>query len=173
MVGVCRKILQEPYSNFCLRNFIHRRVAQAKNLPKVCILEIFVYIYLSRPSIRKVCSWDYKNLWCLLFGTTHFSHPFLGTYEVHQFLDLGYLGGTHSSMVYVTYTIPWYGGMATSYHSRVFLHTTASYTIPVVLSVNQYQIYHHTIPVILYHGSHRVAGVLSQKIQKDFCRLLC
>ena len=27
---------------------------------------------------------------------THFSHPFLGTYEVHQFLDLGYLEGTHS-----------------------------------------------------------------------------
>ena len=26
----------------------------------------------------------------------HFSHPFLGTYEVHQFLDLGYLEGTHS-----------------------------------------------------------------------------
>ena len=64
------------YSNFGLRNFIHRRVAQAKNLPKVRILEIFVYIYLSRPSIRKVCSicflrlqksvmsafWDYKSL---------------------------------------------------------------------------------------------------------------
>ena len=44
----------------------------------------FVYIYLSRPSIRKVCSvhflelqkfvvsafWEYKILWCLLFGTT-------------------------------------------------------------------------------------------------------
>ena len=71
-----------------------------------------------------------------------------------------------------TYTIPWYGGMATLYHSRVFCHTTASYTIPVVLSVNQYQTYHHGIPVILYHGSHRVAGVLSQKIQKYFCRLL-
>ena len=28
----------------------------------------------------------------------HFSHPFLGTYEVHQFLDLGYLEGTHSSV---------------------------------------------------------------------------
>ena len=26
----------------------------------------------------------------------HFSHPFLGTYEVVQFLDLGYLKGTHS-----------------------------------------------------------------------------
>ena len=55
----------------------------------------------------------------------HFSHPFLGTYEVHQFLDLGYLEGTHSSMVYVTHTIPWYCGMATLYHSRVFPHTTA------------------------------------------------
>jgi len=44
----------------------------------------FIHIYLSRPSIRKVCSvhflelqkfvvstfWDYKILWCLLFGTT-------------------------------------------------------------------------------------------------------
>ena len=28
---------------------------------------------------------------------THFSHPFLGTYEVHQFLDLGHLEGTHSN----------------------------------------------------------------------------
>ena len=82
----------------------------------------------------------------LLRWRWHFSHPFLGTYEVHQFLDLGYLGGTHSSMVYVTYTIPWYGGMATSYHSRVFPHTTASYTIPVVLSVNQYQTYDSTLP---------------------------
>ena len=61
----------------------------------------------------------------LVFGPVHFSHPFLGTYEVHQFLDLGYLEGTHSGMVYVTYTIPWYCGMATLYHSRVFPHTTA------------------------------------------------
>ena len=62
MVGVCREILQEPYSNFGLRNFIHRKVAQAKNLPKVRILEIFVYIYLSRPSIRKVYSIRFLRL---------------------------------------------------------------------------------------------------------------
>ena len=30
MVGVCREILQEPYSIFGLRNFLHRRAAQAK-----------------------------------------------------------------------------------------------------------------------------------------------
>jgi len=30
MVGVCREILQEPYSIFGFRNFIHRRAAQAK-----------------------------------------------------------------------------------------------------------------------------------------------
>ena len=34
----------------------------------------------------------------------HFSHPFLGTYEVVQFLDLGYLKGTHSGG---WYTVPY------------------------------------------------------------------
>ena len=43
---------------------------------------------------------------------SNFSHPFLGTYEVHQFLDLEYLEGTHSGVVYElhTYTmVPWNG----------------------------------------------------------------
>ena len=42
----------------------------------------------------------------------HFSHPFLGTYEVHQFIDLGYLEGTHSRVVnelHTNTTILWNG----------------------------------------------------------------
>ena len=49
---------------------------------------------------------------CLKDILSHFSHPFLGTYEVHQFLDLGYLEGTHSGVVYELHTntmVPWNG----------------------------------------------------------------
>ena len=68
-------------------------------------------------------------VWQCLNWKIHFSHPFLGTYEVHQFLDLGYLEGTHSGVVnelhtnttlipipcYIPYhTIPYY---TTSYHT--------------------------------------------------------
>ena len=38
----------------------------------------------------------------------HFSHPFLGTYEVVQFFDLGYLKGTHSGGWY-TAPYPFHG----------------------------------------------------------------
>jgi len=34
----------------------------------------------------------------------HFSHPFLGTYEVVQFLELGNLKGTHPTVVYELHT---------------------------------------------------------------------
>jgi len=37
MVGVCREILQEPYSIFGSRNFIHRRAAQAKTHPRCAL----------------------------------------------------------------------------------------------------------------------------------------
>ena len=36
----------------------------------------------------------------------HFSHPFLGTYEVVQFLELGNLKGTHPRVVYELHTNP-------------------------------------------------------------------
>ena len=46
----------------------------------------------------------------LLNVEVHFSHPFLGTYEVVQFLDLGYLKGTHSggwyTVPYEVFTLP-------------------------------------------------------------------
>ena len=87
----------------------------------------------------------------------HFSHLLLGTYEVDQFLDLGYLEGTHSCMVYVIHTIPWYCGMATLYHTMGF--PIPQYHIPY----HWYCPYHHTIPDISYHGCHRVAGVLYLK----------
>ena len=61
----------------------------------------------------------------------HFSHPFLGTYEVHQFLDLGYLEGTH--------TIPHsyqYHGIENPYHTPLIpipchtpYHVTLCHTI--------------------------------------------
>ena len=41
-------------------------------------------------------------------GFLHFSHPFLGTYEVVQFFDLGYLKGTHSGGWY-TAPYPFHG----------------------------------------------------------------
>ena len=47
----------------------------------------------------------------------HFSHPFLGIYEVVQFFDLGYpFQGWYMS----TISIPWYHGMETSYHIHLF-----------------------------------------------------
>ena len=41
------------------------------------------------------------RLWCSRVVAGHFSHPFLGTYEVVQFFDLGYLKGTHSGGWYM------------------------------------------------------------------------
>ena len=65
----------------------------------------------------------------LVFGPVHFSHPFLGTYEVHQFLDLGYLEGTHSKVVnelHTNTTVLW-NGNPIPYHT----HTNTTYhTIP-------------------------------------------
>ena len=54
-----------------------------------------------------------------------------------------------------------WNGHLIPYHG--FSNTTVSHTIPLVLSISQYQSYHHTIPVISYHGCHRVAGVLYLK----------
>ena len=48
--------------------------------------------------------YEHLSLWAL----SHFSHPFLGTYEVVQFFDLGYLKGTHSRGWY-TAPYPFHG----------------------------------------------------------------
>ena len=51
----------------------------------------------------------------------------------------------------------WWNGHLIPFQNFSPYHS--SYTIPVVLSVNQYQTYHHTIP---YHGSHRVGSFLKK-----------
>ena len=54
---------------------------------------------------------DDYNLWHWRLGQ-HFSHPFLGTYEVVQFFELGNLKGTHSGVMYGPHAnsmVPWYG----------------------------------------------------------------
>jgi len=54
---------------------------------------------------------DDYNLWHWRLGQ-HFSHPFLGTYEVVQFFELGNLKGTHSGVMYGPHPnsmVPWHG----------------------------------------------------------------
>ena len=74
----------------------------------------------------------------------HFSHPFLGTYEVHQFLDLGYLEGTHSGVVYKLHSntmVPWNGKPIPSpTHTNTMVWKT--HTIP---HLYQYHVTHHTM----------------------------
>ena len=72
--------------------------------------------------------------WIHIYITRHFSHPFLGTYEVHQFLDLGYLEGTHCGVVnelHTNTTIPW-NGKPIPYptHTNTMLHTIPFDLIP-------------------------------------------
>ena len=68
----------------------------------------------------------------------HFSHPFLGTYEVHQFLDLGYLEGTHSEVVnelHTNTTVPWnVKPIPYPTHTNTMLHTIPYHTIPYHLT---------------------------------------
>jgi len=75
----------------------------------------------------------------------HFSHPFLGTYEVVQFLELGNLKGTHSMVPFQYQTTSY---QATSY---------------------QYQYQYQAIPS--FQTCHRVSGVLFTKYANYFCRL--
>jgi len=99
----------------------------------------------------------------------HFSHPFLGTYEVVQFLELGNLKGTHPSR----------GGIWASYQSHGIMGCK-----PHTISLSfQYQVTsYHTIgiietyhipgqPIPPSHSCHRVSGVLFTKYKKYFCRL--
>ena len=92
--------------------------------------------------------------------TTHFSHPFLGTYEVHQFLDLGYLEGTHSEVVnelHTNTTVPWnVKPIPYPTHTNTMLHTIPYHTIP----------YHLTS----YHTIRSVWGPFT-KYEKYFYRL--
>ena len=108
------------------------------------------------------------HLWCCFpferynYVMQHFSHPFLGTYEVHQFLDLGHLEGTpfhsdiwapyqyHHTMECKTHTIPH------SYQYHVTYHTIPYHTIP----------YHLTS----YHTMRGVWGPFT-KYEKYFYRL--
>src|ERR1700687_4474414 len=60
---------------------------------------------------------------------THFSHPFLGTYEVIQFFELGNLSGTPFQSGMTLIPIPSYHGMDATYHSTSY-HTIPFHTIP-------------------------------------------
>jgi hypothetical protein len=88
----------------------------------------------------------------------HFSHPFLGTYEVIQFLELANLEGTPFQSGMTSIPIPSYHGMETTYHS-ISYHSIPSLAIPYHIIP-----YHstHTIPyhVIPYHHSNPVTGCL-------------
>ena len=87
------------------------------------------------PKLEKV--WAKKQSTLVL----HFSHPFLGTYEVHQFLDLGYLEGTHSRVVYELHSntmVPW-NGKPIPYPTH---SNTMSLTIPCHLILYHLTSYH-------------------------------
>ena len=81
---------------------------------------------------------------CFNTKISHFSHPFLGTYEVHQFLNLGYLEGTHSEVVnelHTNTTVPWnVKPIPYPTHTKTMLHTIPYHTIPY------HTIWPHTIP---------------------------
>ena len=89
----------------------------------------------------------------------HFSHPFLGTHEVHQFLDLGHLEGT-----------PFHSGIWAPYQ---YHHTVECKTHTIPHSY-QYHVTYHTIPyhTIPYHltSYHTVWGPFT-KYEKYFYRL--
>jgi hypothetical protein len=96
----------------------------------------------------------------------HFSHPFLGTYEVIQFLELANLEGTPFQSGMTSIPIPSYHGMETTYHT-ISYHTIPSHLIPyhMIPYHSTHTIpYHstHTIPyhVIPYHHSNPVTGCL-------------
>ena len=99
--------------------------------------------------------------------TLHFSHPFLGTCKVHQFLDLGYLEGT-----------PFQGGIWAPYQ----YHHTVEWKTHTIPHSYQYHVTYHTIPyhtipfdLIPYHltSYHIIRGVWGPftKYEKYFYRL--
>jgi len=86
----------------------------------------------------------------------HFSHPFLGTYEVVQFLELGNLKGTHPRVVYELHTNPMVSWDA----------NPIPYPIPSHL-ISYHSTSYHTIPfhVIPYHHLKPVTGCLGSFLQ--------
>jgi hypothetical protein len=111
----------------------------------------------------------------------HFSHPFLGTYEVIQFLELANLEGTPFQSGMTSIPIPSYHGMETTYHT-ISYHTIPSHTIPYhTIPLIPFHSYHtipfhsyHTIPchtIPSFQPCHRVSGVLFTKFENYFCRL--
>jgi|ERR1700687_2512911 len=107
----------------------------------------------------------------------HFSHPFLGTYEVIQLFELGNLSGTPFQSGMTLIPIPSYHGMdatyhSTSYHSIQFHsippHTIPYHTIPYH-TIPPHAIPYHTIPS--FHSCHMVSGVLFRKYENYFSRL--
>ena len=114
------------------------------------------------------------------FQMDHFSHPFLGTYEVIQFFELANLEGTpfqsgmtsipfHHTMVWVPHTIPPH----TIPYDTIPPHTIPSHLIPYH-STSYHTIPYHTIPphtIPSFQTCHRVAGVLFTKYENYFCRL--
>ena len=99
--------------------------------------------------------------WSFCPRYNHFSHPFLGTYEVIQFFELANFEGTPFQSPYHS-IIPWYGCHipfhVIPYHSMSY-HTKPFHTIPS----------YHTIPS--FQTCHKVAGVLFLKYENYFCRL--
>ena len=100
-----------------------------------------------------------KSGFLTLKWATHFSHPFLGTYEVHQFLDLGYLEGTHSGLSYHSMVL-WNGHLIPFQNFPIPYHTTGivHILIPVIPP------YHTTIPYQSYHTM-AVTGWLGSFLQ--------
>ena len=107
-----------------------------------------------------------ENLWS--WWTNHFSHPFLGTYEVVQFLELGNLKGTHPRVVYELHTNPLVSWDANPIPYPSLSKTRSPHTIPFHL-IPYHTILCHTIPS--FETCHRVSGVLFTKYKKYFCRL--
>ena len=62
--------------------------------------------------------------------TVHFSHPFLGTYEVVQFLELGNLKGTHPGVVYELHINPMVSWDANPIPYPSLSNTKSPHTIP-------------------------------------------
>ena len=100
----------------------------------------------------------------------HFSHPFLGTYEVIQLFELGNLSGTPFQSGMTLIPIPSYHGMDATYHSTSYhsiqFHSIPPHTIPY------HTIPYHTIPfhlmpyhTIPYHHSIAVTGCLGSFLQ--------
>jgi len=62
---------------------------------------------------------------------SHFSHPFLGTYEVVQFFELGNLKGTHPRVVYELHTNPMVSWDANPIPYPSLSNTKSPHTIPL------------------------------------------